>query len=62
MFDKREQELINALKDLDNGAGTMRVVGRGTLVMSAKAVRDSQKYQELMKKANMIIGKKLLSA
>lgn len=62
MSDNRAQEIITALKDKDNGTETMRVVGRGTLIMSAKAVTESQKYKNLIQKADLILGTKLLSA
>lgn len=52
-----EKAIIDALKDKDNGSRSMRVVGRGTLVMSARDVRSSQKYKDLLNKADKIIGK-----
>ena len=53
-----EREIIKALKNKDNGSHSMRVVGRGTLVMSAKDVRSSQKYRDLLDKAESIVEKK----
>ncbi|MCE3046283.1 hypothetical protein [Legionella sp. 16cNR16C] len=50
-----EKEIIKALKNKDNGSQSMRVVGRGTLVMSAKDVRNSQKYKDLIQKADKIV-------
>lgn len=60
MFKDDEQQIIEALKDEDNGTQSMRVIGRGTLVMSARAVRESQKYKDLLDKADSIIGKQKL--
>lgn len=56
--DDEEKAIIDALKDKDNGSGSMRVVGRGTLVMSARDVRSSQKYKDLLKNADKIIAHK----
>jgi len=53
-----EKSIIEALKKEDNGTQSMRVVGRGTLTMSARAVRESQKYKDLLNKAESIIGRK----
>lgn len=53
-----EKSIIDALKDKDNGSQSMRVVGRGTLVMNARDVRSSQKYKDLLKKADKIITHK----
>lgn len=53
-----EKAIIEALKDKDNGARSMRVIGRGTLVMSARDVRSSQKYKDLLKKSEKIIAHK----
>lgn len=56
-----EKKIIDALKDEDNGTQSMRVIGRGTLVMSARAVRESQKYKDLLSKADSIIGGKKIT-
>jgi len=53
-----EREIIKALKNKDNGSQSMRVIGRGTLVMSAKDVRRSQKYKDLLENANKIVEKR----
>jgi hypothetical protein len=53
-FDE-EKAIIDSLKNKDNGSKSMRVVGRGTLVMSAKDVRSSQKYKDLIQKADKIV-------
>lgn len=53
-----EKAIIDALKNKDNGSQSMRVVGRGTLVMSARDVRNSQKYKDLLKKADKIVVRK----
>ena len=53
-----EKSIIDALKDKDNGSQSMRVVGRGTLVMNARDVRSSQKYKDLLTKADKIIAHK----
>ncbi len=50
-----EKSIIDSLKNKDNGSQSMRVVGRGTLVMNARDVRSSQKYKDLLKKADKII-------
>lgn len=58
MFNDDERKIIiEALKNEDNGTQSMRVVGRGTLTMSARAVTESQKYKDLLRKADSIIGK-----
>lgn len=59
MFNDDELKIIEALKNEDNGTQSMRVIGRGTLIMSARAVRESQKYKDLLSKAENIIGKQL---
>jgi hypothetical protein len=56
-FDE-EKAIIDALKNKDNGSQSMRVVGRGTLVMSAKDARRSQKYKDLIQKADKIVAQK----
>lgn len=61
MFDDDEKKIIAALKNDDNGTESMRVVGRGTLVMSARSVRESQKYKDLVNKADVIVDKKRVS-
>jgi hypothetical protein len=53
-----EKSIIDALKNKDNGSRSMRVVGRGTLVMNARDVRSSQKYKDLLEKADTIIAHK----
>ncbi len=53
-----EKAIIDALKNKDNGSQSMRVVGRGTLVMSARDVRNSQKYKDLLQKADKIVVRK----
>lgn len=58
MLKNDEQKIIEALKNEDNGTQSMRVIGRGTLVMSPRAARESRKYQELLSKAEDIIGKR----
>lgn len=57
-LDEEELKIIEALKDEDNGAYSMRVVGRGTLIMSARAVRESKKFNELLQKMQHL-GKSL---
>lgn len=59
--DDDEKKIIDALKNEDNGTESMRVIGRGTLVMSARAVRESQKYKDLLNKASSIIDNKKVS-
>ncbi len=59
--DNDEKKIIDALKNADNGTESMRVVGRGTLVMSARSVRESQKYKDLLDKADVIVDKKRVS-
>lgn len=53
-----EKSIIDSLKDKDNGSQSMRVVGRGTLVMNARDVRSSQKYKDLLSKADKFISHK----
>jgi hypothetical protein len=53
-----EKAIIEALKNKDNGSQSMRVIGRGTLVMSAKDVKSSQKYKDLLKNADKIVAQK----
>lgn len=57
MFNDEEKKIIDALKNKDNGTSSMKVVGRGTLVMSARAVRESKKYKDLINKADKILYK-----
>jgi hypothetical protein len=52
-----ERKIIDALKESDNGARSMRVVGRGTLVMNAADVRNSQKFKNLLSKSDKILTK-----
>lgn len=54
MFKDDEKKIIEALKDKDNGSDSMRVVGRGTLVMSAQAVRESEAYKNLLKNVDIV--------
>lgn len=53
-----EKSIIDALKDKENGSQSMRVVGRGTLVMDARDVRSSQKYKDLLERADEFISQK----
>ena len=57
MVDYDEQVIIEALKDEDSGSHSMRVTGRGTLTMSAKAARESKKYKALADKSDRFISK-----
>ncbi len=58
-YDKQElQDIIKALKDKNNNTDSMRVVGRGTLVKSASDVRNSQKYKDLLKKADKYVTRR----
>lgn len=50
-----EKKVIEALKN--NGTGSMKVIGRGTLVMDAKDVTSSKKYKDLLAKADKIVQK-----
>jgi|GEM_PF-6508594 len=59
MRNDEEREIIEilkeALKDKDSAVHTMKVVGRGTLVMSARAARQSKRYKELVEKGKELI-------
>lgn len=51
---KDEQTLIKAL--LDNQLNSRRVVGRGTVLVDANEVRATEKYQDMLKKAEKIVS------
>lgn len=50
-----EKKIIEALKK--NSSKSMDVVGRGTLVMDAKEVTNSEKYKKLLANADRILSK-----
>ncbi|HAT1802597.1 TPA: hypothetical protein I8Z04_001255 [Legionella pneumophila] len=50
-----EKKVIEALKN--SNSKTMDVVGRGTLVMDAKEVTNSEKYKKLLANSGKILSK-----
>jgi hypothetical protein len=50
-----EKKIIEALKN--SNSKSMDVVGRGTLVMDANEVTNSEKYKKLLANANKILSK-----
>ena len=48
-----DRKVIDQLKNMD--LKTMRVVGRGTLVMSVREAKQSPKYQSLLKSSDKLI-------
>lgn len=48
-----EQRVLDAIKD--SGLKSMRVVGRGTLVVDAKEVTNTDKFKDYAKEAKKIV-------
>lgn len=53
-----DEEIVEALKNRKNGTDSMRVVGRGTLVKSARSAREGEAYKNLLNNADSIMGRK----
>lgn len=51
--DPDEQKILNAIDQ--SGLQSMRVVGRGTLVVDAKEVTSTEKFKDYAQKAKIIV-------